>query len=91
MGDTLGLLTVSGREGQGRTTFRDNIAESTAAKLDVELSTLLERERKRSEETIRAHWDQFVALIDNLIERKKLEKEDVIEILGDPVTAKKKE
>jgi cell division protease FtsH len=91
MGDTLGLLTVAGREGVGRTTFRDNIAETTAAKLDVELTALLDAQRQRAEDTIGAHWDQFIALIDGLTERKKLEKEDVIAILGEPVTAKEQE
>ncbi len=82
MGDTLGLRVISGREGLGRTAFRENVAETTETRVDEELARLLEAQRHRAEDIILEHRDAFERLIDTLLTQKTLDKDEVLNLLG---------
>jgi cell division protease FtsH len=89
MGETLGLRVISGREGLGRTAFRENVSEETEARVDAELSALLEAQRVRAEQIIQAHRAGFDKLVETLLETKTLDKAGVVELLGVPEKIKR--
>lgn len=82
MGDTLGLRVVSGRQGIGNVTLRENMAEETAAAVDEELKRLMEEQRARAEHILTSKRDKFDLLVETLLERKTLNKQEVIDLLG---------
>jgi cell division protease FtsH len=84
MGKTLGLRTIAGRQGIGRTTVRENVAEATAARVDDEIVALLEAQRARAEQLLIDRRQTFDLLVDELLEKKTLESAAIVELLGEP-------
>ncbi len=82
MGTTVGLRAVAGREGVGRSAKRENVADGTAQVLDEEIKTLLESQRDRADKLIHEHRSGFDTLVKTLLDKKTLEKDDVVAILG---------
>jgi len=87
MGDTLGLRTISGREGLGRTAFRENVSDAVSAEVDAELRALLEAQRVRAETILTVHRERFDQLVEALLTEKTLNGPRVVELLG-PVDKK---
>ncbi len=86
MGSTLGLRTISGREGLGRSATRENVAEETQAAVDREIAQMLESERDRATALLTEHRGLLDTLVERLLELKTIDKEGVVEILGPPTT-----
>lgn len=88
MGETLGLRTIAGRTGAGRESMRQNVAEATQAAVDAEITALLERQRARATQLIEERRGLFDTLIETLLNKKTLEKDEVVELLGAPIKAR---
>lgn len=86
MGTTLGLRTIAGREGVGRSAMRENVADQTQAAVDGEIAAMLERERGRAEALLTEHRDLLDTLVTKLLEDKTIDKDGVVELLGPPTT-----
>lgn len=86
MGTTLGLRTIAGREGVGRSAMRENVAEETQAAVDREIAQMLETQRERAHELLVAHRELLDRLVDKLLADKTIDKEGVVALLGPPTT-----
>ncbi len=84
MGRTLGMRTIAGRQGIGRTTVRENVADATAACVDQEIVELLEGQRQRAEQLLIDKRELFDTLVETLMIKKTLEKDEIVELLGKP-------
>ncbi|MBH25655.1 MAG: ATP-binding protein [Myxococcales bacterium] len=90
MGQTLGLRVISGREGLGRTALRENVSDTTEAAVDQEVRDMLEEQRVRAEALMHEKRQQFDLLVETLLTEGTIEKDRVVEILGEPVIAASK-
>jgi cell division protease FtsH len=86
MGSTLGLRTIAGREGVGRSATRENVAQETQAAVDREISEMLEAQRERATALLTEHRALLDKLVDKLLETKTIDKDGVVELLGPPTT-----
>jgi len=58
-------------------------SQKTATVIDVEVRKLIKTAEERTRELLRKHYDGLTAVAQKLLEKEKIVKEDLVEILGD--------
>lgn len=95
MSDEIGPLALEGEEGKvlfGQGIDDKEYSESVSAKIDAEVSRIMQEARKRSEKALKENKDLLDAIAAELIEKETIEQEDFEKLLSaHGVKLKKKE
>lgn len=81
MSETVG--NVSFPQSDGGFTVEKPYSEKTARLIDEEVKKLVNMAYQRTEELLRSHKDQLIAVANVLLDKEKLSAEDLIGILGE--------
>jgi cell division protease FtsH len=89
LGMGTGIRVTAGFQVHGRDSKRADISDHQAAEIDKQVEGILQAQKERAVKILKERKKEMKALVKALRKDRVIEKEQIIEILGDPVVAKK--